>query len=202
LGKRTVGLAVGAIAALVVAGSALAAITFDPATGTGFVGKGDVQLVYGWNNKQAQDNASSVDFRAFSTVVSEVTWQCRNDNIGQDGQAQEKERTTTTETQGLVTTVARENSKGKDGPVTGFYLNGYEGTVSVTETTDGPKAPIYNETTGQWELQPGSCPANPSGWYLSVPPGDPVIDEEASSGGLEVTINGTIWLPIPAPPAA
>ena len=36
---------------------ASASVTFNPATGTGFVGKGDVQLAYGWNNKQLQDNA-------------------------------------------------------------------------------------------------------------------------------------------------
>jgi hypothetical protein len=41
---------------------ASASVTFDPATGTGFVGKGDVQLAYGWNNKQLQDNAGGVTF--------------------------------------------------------------------------------------------------------------------------------------------
>jgi hypothetical protein len=39
-----------------------ALVTFDPNTGTGFVGKGDVQLAFGWNNKQAQDNAKAVSF--------------------------------------------------------------------------------------------------------------------------------------------
>lgn len=51
--------------ALAFAGAATAAyatVTFDPATGTGFVGKGDVQLVFGWNNAQLQNNAGSLSF--------------------------------------------------------------------------------------------------------------------------------------------
>src|SRR5918996_4693526 len=38
--------------------AAFALVTFDPSTGTGFVGKGDVQTAFGWNNKQLQNNAS------------------------------------------------------------------------------------------------------------------------------------------------
>ena len=30
--------------------SALASVTFDSATGKGFVGKGDVQIAFNWNN--------------------------------------------------------------------------------------------------------------------------------------------------------
>ena len=37
-------------------------------------------------------------------------------------------RSTTTSAQGLVTTVARDNSKGKNGGITGFFQQGYEGT--------------------------------------------------------------------------
>jgi hypothetical protein len=56
------------------AGAVFAAVTFDPETGTGFVGKGDVQTAFGWNNKQLQDNAGLVQFRA--TTTSETTWTC------------------------------------------------------------------------------------------------------------------------------
>jgi hypothetical protein len=44
------------------AGTASATVTFDPSTGTGFVGKGDVQLALGWNNPQLQANAAGVTF--------------------------------------------------------------------------------------------------------------------------------------------
>src|ERR671918_1859956 len=55
------------------AGSPALQVTVNPADGTGFVGKGDVQLIFGWNNKALQDNAGSVEFRANSTVVTETT---------------------------------------------------------------------------------------------------------------------------------
>jgi hypothetical protein len=59
-------------------GTAVAVIVFGGAThvaaracsadagGYGFCGKGDVQLVFGWNNKALQENASQVNFRVSS----------------------------------------------------------------------------------------------------------------------------------------
>jgi hypothetical protein len=86
-----------------------------------------------------------------------------------------QQRSTTTTTKGLVTTVARDNSKGKDGPVTGFYLKGYEGTPVLG--ADGPAA--------------GTCPADPSGFVYN---GNAVTTE--SGGGLQVTHDGTNWYSI------
>ena len=160
---------------MTLAAPATASVTFDPATGAGFVGKGDVQLVFSWNNKALQENASTVDFRVNS--VAETTWSCTKVVVQGNDVVRDivQQRSTTTTTAGLVTTVARENSKGKDGAVTGFYLTGYEGTPVVG--TDGP--------------EPGSCPANPSGF---------VYDENAvttvSGGGLQVTHDGTNWYSI------
>ena len=173
--RITLTVAIAAISVLALAATAIAAVTFDSATGTGFVGKGDVQLVYGWNNKALQDNASKVDFRVNST--STTTWTCTKIvELGNGGENEiVQQRNTTTTTQGLVTSVARDNSKGKDGPVTGFNLTGYEGTP--TTTTDGPVV--------------GTCPANPSGFTY-----DENAETTGGGGGLEVTINGTNWFPI------
>src|SRR5215211_401993 len=103
-----------ALAAMLVASTAaVAAVTFDPATGTGFVGKGDVQLALGYNNKQLQDNAASLVFTA--TSVSEQTWVC-----DRDAGPQTQERTRTTTTQGVVSNIARERNQ-----ITGFNLTGY-----------------------------------------------------------------------------
>jgi hypothetical protein len=44
------GLSVALIAALLLVLPAAASVNLDPATGTGFVGKGDVQSAFGWNN--------------------------------------------------------------------------------------------------------------------------------------------------------
>jgi hypothetical protein len=153
-------------------GTALGAVTFDPATGTGFVGKGDVQLVYGWNNKQLQDNADKVDFQV--SAVSETTWTCSRPAPTPNDPDREivQERSQTTTTQGIVTSVARENSKGKLGPVTGFILDGYEGEPTVT--SDGPNV--------------GSCPANPSGFTY-----DENAETTSLGGGLQVSTDGENW---------
>jgi hypothetical protein len=161
--KRIAAAAAAAGFALVLsAGSALAAVTFDPATGTGFVGKGDVQLALGYNNKQLQDNADSLVFAYVGEVVTEVSWVCTNSN---NENLQERARTTTTSVEGVVDAVARERNQ-----ITGFNLNGYDGTVEKSETTEGPAV--------------NSCPSGP--WTLTSPAGDP--EEVSSTGGL--TVNG------------
>lgn len=53
--RNVIKVAVSATAAVILTASAAgAAVTFDPATGTGFIGKGDVQTALGWNNKALQ----------------------------------------------------------------------------------------------------------------------------------------------------
>ena len=61
--KKSVVLALGAV--LASAALAYATVTFDPTSGTGFVGKGDVQAAFGWNNAALQHNASAVTFTYF-----------------------------------------------------------------------------------------------------------------------------------------
>jgi hypothetical protein len=153
---------------------ALLAVTFDPESGNGFVGKGDVQLVYGWNNKALQDNAEVVQFRANSEVVTEVSWTCTNSN---NQNTQERERTTTTTLQGLVESAARD----KKNQVTGFFLEGFDG-----EPTDS------SETEGN---QLNSCPSGP--WSLTTPAGDPEVI--STSGGLQVSIDGDEWIDLNDP---
>ena len=161
--------------------AASAAITFDAETGTGFVGKGDVQYTFGWNNKQLQDNASNVRVRINIEETSEVTWECTNEN---NGRIQERERTTTTTITGLVTTVGRLKNQ-----ITGFNLNGFAAGGSSTTTTDGP--------------QLNSCPNANGTWSLTSPAGEPVITGTSGSG-FEVSIDGVSWRPLleaPAPTA-
>lgn len=58
-----------AFAAAAVATVAMAAVTYDPASGTGFVGKGDVQLAFGYNNAGFQAVASDVSFEYRESVT-------------------------------------------------------------------------------------------------------------------------------------
>ena len=61
------------VASLVAVGLLTAAtyltITYDPTTGTGFVGKGDVQLVLGLNNAKIQAAAASLNFTQQTTEI-------------------------------------------------------------------------------------------------------------------------------------
>jgi hypothetical protein len=145
--------------------AANAAVQFNPSSGTGFVGKGDLQTAFGWNNQLAQTNIGSVSFTATSISVTETSWVCTNDR---NEQTQERARTTTTETSGIVTQLAR---TGPQGQVTGVNLMGYSGTPSTSSSTEGPPE--------------NSCPSGP--WTLTSPAGTPVPVPGAGSTTLTAT---------------
>jgi hypothetical protein len=161
------------VAMLVAAGAVFAAATFNPETGEGFVGKGDVQTAFNLNNKQLQQQAENVSF-TFVTV-SEVSWTCtntRNEN--------EQVRSRTITSEGLFESVTRDNKK----QVTGFLLTGFDPASPPETSTEGP--PL------------NSCPSGP--WTLTEPAGDPVPVPEES--GLFATLNGvTVQIPLTAPAA-
>jgi hypothetical protein len=120
--------AAAAIAFCVMVGTASAAVDFDPATGTGFVGKGDVQLAFGWNNKALQSNASAVTFvyEAVDTYEAECEFYT--------GPERNRTRHTATETEKTsVAGVPDADPRLKAGQqqFTGFILSGFEGDPSI-----------------------------------------------------------------------
>lgn len=159
-----------AVAAATISSAALALVTFDPATGTGFVGKGDVQLAYGWNNKQLQDNAGGVGFVYDQTTsyTAVCTWTTGEGTRGE--RTHNVDHNTSTAVLSSVAYEARKNSNGKDGSITGFFLNGFGAT-----TTTGGEAPVVG----------ASCHGNEGhdGVWSSVSDG-------TSTGGLSVTYGG------------
>jgi hypothetical protein len=165
----------------VLTSAAIAAVTFDSATGTGFVGKGDVQLALSYNNKQLQDHAGSLVFNMNSIAVTEVSWECTNDR---NEKVQERERTTTTTTTGIVSAVARVKNQ-----ITGFNLMGFQGTAASSSVTEGPGL--------------NSCPSAPSTWSLTQQAGDPTVVSSSTTLTVTGPVNGvatTVELPItPAP---
>ena len=120
--------AAAALCALTGVGGASAAVTFDPATGTGFVGKGDVQLAFGWNNTQLQANATQVAFSHSSTdtYVATCSWITGEGTRGE--KSHRRERTESTAVNGVVTYEARTSRQ-----VTGFTLKGF-GATTTTDT--------------------------------------------------------------------
>ncbi|PWI15537.1 hypothetical protein DI272_16160 [Streptomyces sp. Act143] len=141
--KTAVGVLAGAAAAVALAtGPALAAVTFDPATGTGFVGKGDVQTAFGWNNKQLQTNAPGVTFAYdatthYSAVCEWIT--------GAGTKGQKTHDITLNRHTGVSNTVAYDPRVQTQ--ITGFTLTGF-GSTSTTGTVPAVGEPCVGNDDG------------------------------------------------------
>jgi len=61
------------VLSLTLVGSAFASVTFAPATGLGFVGKGDVQTVLGYANAKIQTEANNLKFTYEKTDEYDLT---------------------------------------------------------------------------------------------------------------------------------
>jgi hypothetical protein len=79
--KVIIGIMAVAMLAIIPA-AASASVTYDAATGKGFVGKGDVQTAYGWNNAALQANAAGVTF-AFSQPIEQSVSQDATQSLTQ-----------------------------------------------------------------------------------------------------------------------
>lgn len=163
-------------ASALISSAALAAVSFDANTGSGFVGKGDIQLLYGWNDQALQRNASGVTFSY--NADEHYSYDCTfTVEVGRD-----RVREPRTQTRGTSTTVnssvAYDTRKNNQGKITGFNLNGF-GTTTAT---------------GAAPVDGGSCPGGPfnDGTISNV-----VLT--SSTGGLSVTWSGTTY-PLPNTP--
>lgn len=105
-----------ALVSLFAAMSANASVIYDE-NGVGFVGKGDIQSLFDWNNSQLQENASLLEFR-FITAGS-VTWQCE----WFTGPTQ-KRHVNSVSTHAVDTSAAIDPRKNSKGMITGFNLSG------------------------------------------------------------------------------
>lgn len=112
-----IGAAMVALAAIAFAG---ALTTFDPSTGIGFVGKGDLQTPWVWNNQKLQAEAANVDFSYVATSDYDVT--CEFDT-GPTGHVIHHVITTPVN-DSVATDVTKTTRKNPQGDVTGFNLTG------------------------------------------------------------------------------
>jgi hypothetical protein len=117
-----------AAAFLLLATSAFADVTFDPSNGTGFVGKGNVQLAFNWNNATLQSNAQAVTFTYIVTDTYNATAQWTTGD-GTPGYATHS--VTHTVSTGVNDTVVGTTRNNKLSDVTGFNLLGF-GTTTTT----------------------------------------------------------------------
>ncbi|MCE9680603.1 hypothetical protein LZP69_15735 [Shewanella sp. AS1] len=118
-----------ALASLFVALSANASVTYDE-NGVGFVGKGDIQSLFDWNNSQLQENAGSLQFRFISEGT--VTWLCEGFN--KNGKlVQSKTPSMSTSVDAKATLDSRKNKKEM---ITGFDLKGMVINANSEYTSD------------------------------------------------------------------
>ncbi len=167
-----------ALAAMLVASTAaMAAVQFDPTNGTGFIGKGDVQLAFGWNNKELQSNASGVTF----TYTEETEYEAVCTWVTGEGTRGEKTHNVKHKKSSDVTSTVDYDPRVKN-QITGFTLKGFGASTSEGEE------PVVG----------GACQGEGAGGTWSS------VTELGSSGGeLFVNHGGTsvsIWTPA-APPA-
>jgi hypothetical protein len=162
--KRSIFGALTAVA--VMATAAYAIVTFDVATGTGFVGKGDVQTLLGLNNKAMQNVHTQVTFKYVATT--EYSFDCEW-YTGPDHNRTHHVNTKT-EDFGINSSVASESRK--TGQWTGWNLNGYTGAAPG----DGANGPVDAD-----------CGAEGNDMKSIVPGSIAVI---SSTGGLFAVYNG------------
>lgn len=121
-------------------------VNYSPTTGTGFVGKGDVQTVLAMNNAQLQKAAGSLVFTYVLTNTYEVVNAWASGNVDNPVSLNYHTATVTTTAvlNDVVTYLSRNNPKSD---VTGFNLTGF-GATTVTGTIPVP-SPTVTYTTDQ-----------------------------------------------------
>ena len=145
--------------------------------GTGWVGKGDVQIAFGWNNAAAQRNVNAVtfSFQQTSTYEGICTWTTGDGRRGE--RTHNVAHTTSVQILSSVGYEAR-----RTGQWTGYHLTGFGAT-----TGSGDDVPVVGAPCMGNEGHEGLWSA--------------VTETSSSPGGLFVTFDGnSVHLPETPPP--
>jgi hypothetical protein len=117
------------IAALAIPAAAIASVSVD-ASGTGFVGKGDVQNALGWNNATFDRNALSVGFTQKSVTSAHYALRCNGTDYVDD--------MAVTRTTPVTATPIYNAGNGRQ--ITGWNLTGVATETASTTTHTDPNA--------------------------------------------------------------
>ncbi len=128
-----------ALVALAVPTAAMASVSYDATNAgviTGYVGKGDVQPVLGWNEHMVQgDQGKGIKFSTTFTTTTDTSWMRADGSIAHNFK-------TLTFKQGLANTpVLKSNGK-----IDGWNLTGLGGLEYVKTEITGP--PLYSGFVG------------------------------------------------------
>jgi hypothetical protein len=111
---------------------AYAVVVFDPISGTGFVGKGDLQVPWGWNNAVMQANAEGVSFGYELIEEADYDVVCEWDTVtgGKTPKTIHHVVATTADIDSSVAyDVSKSTRRNPQGSVNGFFLLGGENVV-------------------------------------------------------------------------
>lgn len=168
------------VAALTASVSAFAGVTFDPATGTGFVGKGDVQTALGYNNHVMQSQEGNL---AFTYVAETMLSQLCQKETGGAGKSEVKiHYHTWTWARAISSSLAYQSRTQRQ--VTGFHLLGY---LDFSSGGGLPSNICRPDESSEW------TPAAPVE-VLSSSPGMLTVSNSVTFDGPAV-----IWTEEPAP---
>jgi hypothetical protein len=178
--------AIVAIAALAVPAAASASVTVDPVTGIGFVGKGEVQTAFGWNNDVLQKNAFNVTFKSSQPVSQAVS--SRAEQSGTESATQSmSEDTTCILTNGNGTkTFHRDGERSgsrsgvREGSRTGSRAGLKTGVINGVVNGDPRQTKGQNQFTG-FNLK-GWAEGSPVTSYGDPVWGEPTFGEYSFSG--------------------
>jgi opacity protein-like surface antigen len=161
-------LAIAATAVLAIStATAAGAYTLDEAASTGWVGKGEVQTAFGWNNAQLQQRGKDVTFSYGSEDSYQITCQWE---AGKSGNIQTRVRERAVTVALDVTGVDRKNPQGS--------INGYFLTLGEEVATGGDVPAIG-----------GTCQAEGNDGQITE-----VTPLGSTGGGLSVTYGTTTVL--------
>jgi hypothetical protein len=153
--------------------TAMASVAFDSATGTGFVGKGDVQTVFVWNNSTIQKNMNGISFTYNSKDTYKVTEYWEKATGQGEIKTFELEVPKHVSVNASVALDLRVKNQLNGFNLTGFGAITYDGTVPAVGDPLTGNRQVFDDATGTW---------------ITATVTD--VQLEKSEGGLFVNYNG------------
>jgi hypothetical protein len=176
-----------AAAATAMISSAAYAATLDLTTGLGFVGKGEVQLAYGWNNAVMQRNHTAVDFYLQTTARYEVECEWTTETGGKKSKTILHDVTKKFK---VSDTTAIDTKSRMTGQWTGWNLRGYEGGAPDIIELPASQTSCPQGGTASDNDPPGNDAVVVAAYFTSEPVN--TLYATHSSGDRELTIASTL----------
>ena len=137
------------------AAPAMAVAVYDAETGIGTVGKGDVQVPFGWNNATLQNNAAAVTFTYVEAIEYDVTCkqQIEVTEINPANGKEQKKKVNVFNTSDASAAVVYDTTKATknnpNGSVTGFKITSTTLASSGAAPVEGSACSMDDGTSGK-----------------------------------------------------